>query len=106
MVIGHEITHGFDDKGRQFDHVGNINQWWDHESSEKFHNKAQCIIDQYNNYKVEEVGIYLNGLNTQGENIADNGGIKQAYYVSTMTRLGSIGFLQVPSGSFMVLQCS
>ena len=67
--------------GRQFDHVGNINQWWDHESSEKFHNKAQCIIDQYNGYKVEEVGIYLNGLNTQGENIADNGGIKQSFYV-------------------------
>ena len=81
MVIGHEITHGFDDKGRQFDHLGNINQWWDHESSERFHNRAQCIIDQYNNYKVEEVGIYLNGMNTQGENIADNGGIKQSYYV-------------------------
>ena len=82
VVIGHEITHGFDDKGRQFDHIGNINQWWDHESSERFHNRAQCIIDQYNNYKVEEVGIYLNGMNTQGENIADNGGIKQSYYVS------------------------
>ena len=71
--------------GRQFDHVGNINQWWDHESSEKFHNKAQCIIDQYNGYKVEEVGIYLNGLNTQGENIADNGGIKQSFYVRYLT---------------------
>jgi len=80
VVIGHEIIHGFDDKGRQFDHAGNINQWWDHESSERFHNKAQCIIDQYNGYLVDEVGIYLNGMNTQGENIADNGGIKQAYY--------------------------
>ena len=47
VVIGHEITHGFDDKGRQFDHIGNINQGWDHESSERFHNRAQCIIDQY-----------------------------------------------------------
>ena len=46
-----------------------------------FYPKAQCIIDQYNGYLVEEVGIYLNGMNTQGENIADNGGIKQAYYV-------------------------
>ena len=41
VVIGHEIIHGFDDKGRQFDHAGNINQWWDHESSERFHNKVE-----------------------------------------------------------------
>ena len=85
MVLGTTINipyvFFFKIPGRQFDHVGNINQWWDHESSEKFHNKAQCIIDQYNGYKVEEVGIYLNGLNTQGENIADNGGIKQSFYV-------------------------
>ena len=80
-LLGIFHTYFFLIPGRQFDHVGNINQWWDHESSEKFHNKAQCIIDQYNGYKVEEVGIYLNGLNTQGENIADNGGIKQSFYV-------------------------
>merc|ERR1712212_1009990 len=80
VVIGHEITHGFDDKGRQFDQKGNIDPWWDEESLQKFQSKAQCIIDQYGNYKVEEVDVYLNGINTQGENIADNGGIKQAFY--------------------------
>ena len=46
VVIGHEIIHGFDDKGRQFDHAGNINQWWDHESSERFHNKVVCHFFQ------------------------------------------------------------
>merc|ERR1719361_1397976 len=80
VVIGHEITHGFDDKGRQFDQHGNIDPWWDSSSLQKFQNKAQCIIDQYGNYKVDEVDVYLNGINTQGENIADNGGIKQAFY--------------------------
>ncbi|CAB4057310.1 MMEL1 [Lepeophtheirus salmonis] len=79
VVIGHEITHGFDDKGRQFDQFGNIRRWWDHSSSEKFESKAKCFVDQYSNYLVKEVGTYLNGWNTQGENIADNGGLKESY---------------------------
>ncbi len=45
-VIGHEITHGFDDKGRQFDSLGNINQWWDHESSRNFQERKQCMISK------------------------------------------------------------
>jgi len=83
VVIGHEITHGFDDKGKQFDEQGNINQWWDEDSSTSFRDKAQCIINQYSDFKVGEVGVNLNGLNTQGENIADNGGIKQAFRAYT-----------------------
>lgn len=79
VVIGHEITHGFDDKGKQFDAQGNINQWWDSDSSTSFKKKAQCIIDQYSEFSVSEVGVNLNGMNTQGENIADNGGIKQSF---------------------------
>ena len=47
VVIGHEITHGFDDKGRQFDHQGNINQWWDQDSSDNFHQRAQCMISEW-----------------------------------------------------------
>lgn len=78
-VIGHEITHGFDDTGRQFDATGDLRDWWEKETKEKFLKKAQCIIDQYGNYSVPEVNLNLNGINTQGENIADNGGIKEAY---------------------------
>ncbi|CAL4099551.1 unnamed protein product, partial [Meganyctiphanes norvegica] len=84
QVIGHEITHGFDDQGRQNDKDGNAIPWWNNATLDAFKVKAQCIIDQYTNYKVPEIDEYipdahLNGINTQGENIADNGGIREAY---------------------------
>lgn len=79
FVIGHEITHGFDDQGRQFNKNGNLVDWWAPQTKEKYLEKAECIIRQYGNYTVEDVGLNLNGINTQGENIADNGGIKEAY---------------------------
>ncbi|KOX75065.1 Membrane metallo-endopeptidase-like 1 [Melipona quadrifasciata] len=79
FVIGHEITHGFDDQGRQFNKNGNLVDWWAPQTKEKYLEKAECIIHQYGNYTVEDVGLNLNGINTQGENIADNGGIKEAY---------------------------
>uniref|UniRef100_A0A224X7X4 Putative m13 family peptidase n=1 Tax=Panstrongylus lignarius TaxID=156445 RepID=A0A224X7X4_9HEMI len=84
FVIGHEITHGFDDQGRQFDKDGNLKEWWAAETKDKYLKKAECIIYQYGNYTDEQVNMKLNGINTQGENIADNGGLKQAYkaYVS------------------------
>ncbi|KAF2352626.1 Peptidase M13 N-terminal domain [Trinorchestia longiramus] len=79
VVIGHEMTHGFDDKGRQFDKNGNLKQWWNNRTIKAFRERAQCIIDQYSSYKVDQVNKFLDGRITQGENIADNGGIKQAY---------------------------
>jgi len=86
MVIGHEITHGFDDQGRQYDGTGNASPWWSDETIQAFSGEAQCFIDQYENYTVPELidilgeeDAHLNGKNTQGENIADNGGIRETY---------------------------
>ncbi|GAB6023696.1 NEDD8 protease Nep2 [Chamberlinius hualienensis] len=79
FVIGHEITHGFDDQGRQFDGQGNLLDWWGVETDLKFRNKTKCIIDQYSHYNLTSVNLTINGINTQGENVADNGGVKEAY---------------------------
>ncbi|XP_058823169.1 neprilysin-2-like [Topomyia yanbarensis] len=79
-VIGHEITHGFDDKGRQFDKNGNLYDWWQPSTKRAYLQKARCIIEQYGNYTEPNVRLRVNGVSTQGENIADNGGIKEAYY--------------------------
>lgn len=80
FVIGHEITHGFDDQGRQFDKNGNLVDWWQEKTKTNYLEKAKCIIEQYGNYTETSVKMNLNGINTQGENIADNGGIKEAYF--------------------------
>ncbi|XP_023346897.1 neprilysin-2 isoform X3 [Eurytemora carolleeae] len=81
VVVGHEITHGFDDTGSQKDGDGNLVDWWEPQTKKKYLERAQCIIDQYSNFTVEVVGeiLNVNGINTQGENIADNGGYKEAY---------------------------
>lgn len=72
-TIGHEMTHGFDDQGRQYDYKGNLKEWWMPEDSVKFTKRAQMLIDQFNGYVV--YGLHVNGKATQGENIADLGGI-------------------------------
>ena len=78
MVMGHELTHGFDDEGRKFDSQGKLREWWEPSVSTKFDERAACIEKQYAGYEVQP-GLNLNGKLTLGENIADNGGIKQAY---------------------------
>ncbi|XP_075145617.1 M13 family metallopeptidase neprilysin 2 isoform X2 [Haematobia irritans] len=78
-VIGHEITHGFDDQGRTFDLEGNLVDWWAPDTQKAYLEKAKCIIEQYGNFTDRQTGLNLNGINTQGENIADNGGIKESY---------------------------
>lgn len=77
MVVGHEITHGFDDNGRQFNKDGNLARWWSNKSIAAFKNKTACLEKQYSGYKFH--GKNLKGIQTLGENIADNGGIKQAF---------------------------
>ena len=77
-VIGHEMTHGFDDRGRQYDAVGNLRDWWSEESARKFTERAKKVIEQYSSY-APLPGQHLNGELTQGENIADIGGLKIAY---------------------------
>ncbi|XP_043926611.1 endothelin-converting enzyme-like 1 [Protopterus annectens] len=77
-IIGHELTHGYDDWGGQYDRYGNLEQWWTHESYNKFLKKAACIVDLYDNFTVYNQKV--NGKLTLGENIADMGGLKLAYY--------------------------
>ena len=77
-VIGHEMTHGFDDQGRQFDADGNLKEWWTDADKKKFDERAQKVIDQYGNYTAID-DIKLNGQLTQGENIADIGGVRIAW---------------------------
>ncbi len=78
VVVGHELTHGFDDQGAQFDAVGNLTNWWQPETEKQFKSRTQCVIDQYSAYEVGDK-TKVNGANTVGENIADIGGIKLAY---------------------------
>src|SRR5581483_5771048 len=77
-VIGHEITHGFDDEGRQFDAEGNLKSWWTSADSANFMKKAQVLVKQYGQYKVLD-SLPVNGQLTLGENIADMGGLTIAY---------------------------
>jgi putative endopeptidase len=77
-VIGHEMTHGFDDSGRQYDAQGNLVDWWTPESAERYKVRAAGVVKQFSDYTVLD-GVHLKGELTQGENIADLGGIKVAY---------------------------
>ena len=77
-TIGHELTHGFDDEGRQFDKDGNLNDWWTKDDEEKFNQRAECMVKQYD--AIEAVpGVHLNGKLTLGENLADLGGLWLAW---------------------------
>ncbi|XP_029923806.1 endothelin-converting enzyme-like 1 [Myripristis murdjan] len=77
-IIGHELTHGYDDWGGQYDRHGNLKQWWTEDSYRKFQKKAECIVKLYDNFTVYNQRV--NGRLTLGENIADMGGLKLSYY--------------------------
>jgi putative endopeptidase len=78
-MIGHEITHGFDDSGRRYDASGNLMNWWMPRDEDAFRERAACVVSQYSNYS-SLPGVKLNGNLTLGENVADNGGVRIAYY--------------------------
>ena len=87
-VIGHELTHGFDDEGRQFDAQGNLKDWWTPADAKAFDERAQCIVDEYSSFTAVD-DVKLNGKLTLGENAADNGGTRialMAYLASTAAK--------------------
>lgn len=77
-VIGHEMTHGFDDQGRQYDEVGNLRNWWTDASAREYDERRKAVVTQYSSYEPLP-GLHINGELTQGENIADIGGVKISY---------------------------
>jgi putative endopeptidase len=87
MVIGHELTHGFDDQGAQFDADGNLKNWWQPDDKAKFDAKAQCVADQYSTFEAAPKA-FVNGKLTLGEDIADLGGVKMAFRAYRALRAG------------------
>jgi len=91
MIVGHELSHGFDDEGKQYDATGRLRGWWTEESAERFKDKAECFAEQYSNMSVatNEGRERINGRLTLGENIADNAGLSLAYHAYTHRNLTS-----------------
>ncbi len=82
VVVGHELTHGFDDQGRKFDAAGNLHDWWTPEDAKAFEERADCLVNEYSSFvavKDANGDVHLNGKLTLGENTADNGGLRLAY---------------------------
>ena len=77
-VIGHELTHGFDDEGSQFDAQGNLRDWWTAQDKKEFDQRTQCVADEYSGFNSVD-DLKVNGKLTLGENTADNGGMRIAY---------------------------
>ena len=78
-IIGHELTHGFDDEGRQFDSKGNLEDWWTAADTKQFTERADCVVKEYDGF-VGVDDLHVNGKLTLGENIADLGGLKLAFF--------------------------
>src|SRR5580698_3186210 len=87
MVIGHEMTHGFDDQGRQYDADGNLKSWWTSEDSARFVRKVNLVVQQYDGYLAIDT-FHINGNLTLGENLADVGGLAIAYSAFKKTAQG------------------
>jgi len=77
-VVGHELTHGFDDEGRKFDAQGNLKDWWTADDAKRFEQRTDCLVDEYNGFVAVD-DLHVNGKLTLGENTADNGGLRLAW---------------------------
>ena len=103
-VIGHELTHGFDDQGRKFAATGNLEDWWTEEDGREFEKRAQCFVDQYAAYTAVD-DVKVNGKLTLGENVADNGGLRIALMALMDTlegkTIGKIGGYTPPQRLFL-----
>jgi putative endopeptidase len=97
MVVGHELTHGFDDEGSQYDAKGNLSNWWAADVSQRFQERTACLAEQYDQYEALP-GVHLNGRLTLGENIADLGGMKLAFAAYHELRKGQAQ--QTSAGGF------
>lgn len=89
-VIGHEMTHGFDDQGSQYDKMGNLKNWWTKKDRKRFEKLTQQVVEQYNNYTVLD-SLHVNGKLTLGENIADIGGLAIAHAAFEKTKQAKEG---------------
>ncbi len=90
-VVGHELTHGFDDEGRQFDAEGNLRDWWTPADAKAFEERAECFVKEYSNF-IAVGDVHVNGKLTLGENTADNGGLRLAF----MALMDALKGKQVP----------
>ncbi|CAG2116395.1 unnamed protein product [Medioppia subpectinata] len=79
MIMAHEMTHALDIQGSLYDFKGDLRNWWSESARKTFTDKSQCFVNQYNSYRFPEQNMTVNGSLTLGENIADNGGIREAY---------------------------
>lgn len=101
LVVGHELTHGFDDEGRKFDAKGNLTDWWSKPVGDEFLRRSECVVKQYDAYPVLD-DVKLNGKLTLGENLADLGGISLAYAAYQASRVGKGP--EAPVGGFSAEQ--
>ncbi|MEO5645007.1 MAG: M13 family metallopeptidase [Bacteroidia bacterium] len=88
-IIGHELTHGFDDQGSMFDSEGNMKNWWSEDDTKQFNSKTKQLVNQFNNFvAIDSINLHVNGELTLGENIADLGGLTIAYYAYKHSLIG------------------
>lgn len=96
-VIGHEMSHGFDDQGRKYDKNGLLTSWWSPAAAEAYEERAKCYVDLYNTYKPRDVTIHVNGNLTLGENLADTNGVSVAYGAFKSTANNSLDGIPPPN---------